>query len=171
MANNKTQRSWTPSVLVVEEKHGTYYYDATTREAFHEAALALLVERFNQGYWYNTPEQMYDDESKWEKNILTKIVPGYDPDADAETRKAVISTYRAENIESIKDEEARALVAGRLNQAIKRQKDKRKYAEWYKELERVIEEKDAASAWGILDDRSDHEYEGVELETLRRTGE
>lgn len=154
-------------ILVSKEKHGTYYYPASTTEELGKSALALLTERFNQGYWYLTPDEMYNDDSQWEKNALTKLVPEYNPEDDLETRQAALDKWHAENVAPIKDEDARKLVAEKLSKAIKRQKQKRAYQEWYTELERVVKEKDAPKAWGILRDRSDHEYEYVTLEDLQ----
>lgn len=39
-------------ILIVEEKHGTYYYDASTPEALEAAAAHIVASRLEDGYWY-----------------------------------------------------------------------------------------------------------------------
>ena len=43
-------------ILVVKEKHGSRYFEATTEEQLYKIALYLLKGRFNEGYWYSEPE-------------------------------------------------------------------------------------------------------------------
>ena len=39
-------------ILIVEEKHGTYYYDASTAEALEAASAFIVAQRLEDGYWY-----------------------------------------------------------------------------------------------------------------------
>jgi hypothetical protein len=43
-------------ILVLEEEHGNRYFDATTDEQLHKAALFVLRSRFDEGCWYPDPE-------------------------------------------------------------------------------------------------------------------
>lgn len=168
-------RPYTPSILIAHEKHGDYLYDATTPSALDESAFAILKHRFEEGYWYLTPDEVYNDEYQYEKNILSKIVPGwaeaYYVEGDKEKATQLIADYKEQNISVIPDAEAQNLVQTKLSKAIARERKKIAYAKWYSELERVIREEDKEAAWGILRDRSDYEYEHVELERLRKAGE
>src|ERR1017187_453922 len=42
-------------IIIAKEKHGDFYWDASTPEAWAASALALLTERFRAGYWYYDP--------------------------------------------------------------------------------------------------------------------
>ncbi len=41
-----------PYILAFKEKHGTFHYDASTRDLFHKACLAVVKRRNGEGYWY-----------------------------------------------------------------------------------------------------------------------
>jgi hypothetical protein len=158
-------KEWRPAVLVLKEKHGDSYYNATTREAFEENCLTILKQRFNEGYWYNTPDEVFPKDSKWDTTIF-QLIPDFPEDGTKEEKDTAISTWREANINVIPDEEARALVAKKLSKAIKNYNERSRYIKWYKELERVVAEEDKEAAWRILDDRSDYEYEGISLENM-----
>lgn len=162
-------KEWKPSVLVLYEKHGDFFYDATTREKFETNCLAILKERFDEGYWYNTPDEQYPKDSKWDTTIF-QLIPDFPEDGTKEEKDAAIATWREANVNVIPDADAQALVKQKLSKAIKNYNNRARYKKWYAELERVLEEKDASAAWKILDDRSDHEYERIELQDLEMYG-
>lgn len=166
----------TSRIIVAEEKHYTRYLDASTDEALARSALALLTERFNAGYWYSTPDAVYPDDSKWSTS-LKQLVPDYDPSADKELRIAALETYKSA-LALIPDEEAKKLAIKNLNQAIRRENEKREYTKWYNEVKNLVESQDwqavvtfkngstESKAWRILSERSDAEYEHVTLEKV-----
>lgn len=130
-------------VLVAKEKHGTRMIDA---EDIGAAALKLLTERFEEGYWYLDPEQE-------EHPFSLKL---------REERDALLA---------LPDEEV-----AKLPDAVKRERaraeadlaeDKRQHEE-YEEIKRAIEERDGDAAWRILQSRREHEYEYVELDEVER---
>ncbi len=45
-----------PYILAFEEKHGTFHYDASTRDLFHKACLAVVKRRNDDGCWYDYEE-------------------------------------------------------------------------------------------------------------------
>lgn len=134
-----TTRPWVPSVLIEKGKHGDFYYDATTLEAFQANAWAILKERWDAGYYYYKPEKPEYTGLPVEDIKALK-------DKDTELYKAAVTKwnrFKNENTYYLQDK-----------------------AFWDK-LERVIKNEEKAAAWVILDERGDHEYERIDLESLR----
>lgn len=46
-------------IIVVEEKHATYYLDASDLEAWKNNSWQLLKKRFEEGYWYLEDDPNY----------------------------------------------------------------------------------------------------------------
>lgn len=46
-----------PSVLILHEKHRNRYFVIPDDKALGEAALHVLKERMDEGYWYSEPEE------------------------------------------------------------------------------------------------------------------
>jgi hypothetical protein len=140
-------------IIVCHEKHGEWYYDASTPEQWARSALAILTERFNQGYWYNDP-----GEKPAEPN-------GY---LSKEQIEAMEEPYREQAVKI-------------HNSHVRNLRWYREEAEQYATIKRIVEEQDASlvtvgrgrwerqapAAWGPLADRSDGEYERVGLETVK----
>jgi hypothetical protein len=61
-------------ILVAHEKHGDRYFDASTDELLDAAAIFLLADRHNDGYWYPKPER---GESKDWYNQMKKVVDAH----------------------------------------------------------------------------------------------
>lgn len=167
-------------ILVVEDKHYTSYYPASTTEELAKSSLVLLTMRFENGYTYLTPDEMYPDDSEWTVSIK-QLIPNFPADDASKVEKAeAIRVWREANVDSIADKDARAVVAKKLNSAIKNYNEKFQYIKWYNELERIVAEQDLSTvtvgrnkyerqeprAWRILEERSDYEYERVSLEKL-----
>lgn len=134
MSNTK---EWTPSVLVEHGKHGEYYWDATTQEKFQANCLAILKNRFDQGWYYYEPE-----EPTKPKGLLTK-----------EEIKELQQPYKGQAIQI-------------YNNYVRAKREYVSEKELWDELKAAIEENDGGLAWGVLYDRSDYEYERVSLEDL-----
>jgi len=65
-------------ILVVNEKHGDRYFDASTDAALHAAALKLVEERLEQG-WYGDWRQLDDTlENLNQKKMLLDLVSDQD---------------------------------------------------------------------------------------------
>lgn len=124
-------------ILIAKEKHGTRYFDASTPELLAESAFKLLKERWDDGYWY-----CLDD-------------PPEDKDVLSEEQIAALPT------ESLRNQESQ-----------KRKNYLRELYNWQDDEEEFLAIKDCIEnelkdkAWKLLRNRSDYEYENVELETL-----
>lgn len=171
-------------VLVTKEKHGDFYYDASTDEALAKSALAILTERWNQGYWYYDPDESDKETNEWRpealvENHVGEAWPGWDvPYAE---RAAVLNAHmELLKIKYGDDAEILALKTRKFRAAIEEYKERCDYRKWYAEAKALVESQDAdgvvtfksgrteAKAWWLLNERSDHEYEGVDLEPLQK---
>jgi hypothetical protein len=124
-------------ILIAKEKHGTRYFDASTPELLAESAFKLLKERWNDGYWY------YLDDPPEDKDVLS------------EEQIAALPTESLRNQESQKRE-----------YFLREQRDWEYLAEKYRAIKDCVENGLKNRAWKLLQNRSDYEYENVELETL-----
>lgn len=138
-------------VIVCHEKHGERYYDASTTETLAASALQILTDRWEEGYWYNDPREYYTEEK--------------------------MRTYTPEEIEALPSNELKV----RAEQQNRRAKDNQRQFDrdlaFYEQVQRVVEQQDLSTrtvgrgryerevpiAWDLLQERSDYEYERVEL--------
>jgi hypothetical protein len=122
-------------ILIQHHKHGEAIFDATTPEQLGKAALYILFNNNDCGFYY--------DEDK--------------PD-DLDFDPAAIDTM------------PESLRAGAKKQVEQHKRDVRRYLEvhsFYEDVQTALAEKNGALAWELLKARRDHEYERVELETVR----
>lgn len=154
-------------VITCHEKHDTPIWDATTPEAFAASALAILTERWRDGYWYHDPDADGLGTSEW-----------------AEARRAEIAAALALTKEEIDKlpASARQSILGLRGQARSESEHERQHRDWYARARTCVEEQDDGLvtvgggrwehqipvAWQLLEERSDHEYERVELVTLEQ---
>lgn len=156
----------TKQIIVADEKHGTYYYDADTPEAWAKSALKILTERFNQGYWYHDPI------GKPDKHPFS---------VEERTKREELLAMTDEQIDAIPSDEARVVLRKKRQQAQKRHREDERQSEEYQRIREVVEaqddgmivigkgkryEREEPKAWRLLDDRNDHEYERVSLEDV-----
>lgn len=140
------------NIIVCREKHVTDYWDASTPEAFAASALAILTSRWNQGYWYAHPDEVF--------------TPKYYP-------REII-----EDVESLPE----SLQAEAIRQNSRAKANQREYEDallWYIRAETLVQTQnnppektrngkyDTNEAWQLLNERSGYEYEGVDLERVR----
>lgn len=170
-------------VLVTKEKHGDYFYPAATDEELAASALQILTERDKEGYWYHDPDKMDQESERYRADeLIWNVLPeGHWPgwDADEELRVEVIkNAYRVMREKYSDDEEVLAMKKKKLDRAVQDYKHRREYRKWYKEMREVVDTQDLSMvtfksgrtsprAWEVLQERGDHEYEGVELEPLQ----
>jgi hypothetical protein len=150
-------------ILIARDKHETRYLNASTVEAWAASSLQLLRERLEQG-WYWAPK---DDED------------GLGTSEWADRRRVEIAEAMA-----LTDEQIEAL-PGRLRHEVLKERAQARQSiadaaharAWVKEVTALVRNKDMAmvtvgrgrwerqepKAWTYLYDRSDHEYEGVEV--------
>lgn len=124
-------------ILIAKEKHSTRYFDASTPELLAESAFKLLKERWDDGYWYEL-----DDPPK-EKEVLS------------EEQIAALPTESLRNQESQKRKNY-------LREVYNWQSDEKQYLS----IKDCVENGLKNRAWKLLQNRSDYEYENVELEYL-----
>jgi hypothetical protein len=157
-------------IIVAEEKHGTYYYDASTPEAWAWSSLKILTNRFNEGYWYydplNQPDQHeFSVKRRQERDELLAMTD--------------------EQIDAIPSDEVRVDVRKKIKRAKADYESDRSQSEQYERIKAVVEAQDDSlvtvgrgqferqepKAWRLLDERSDHEYERVTIEDVESPAE
>ena len=124
-----------PALLILKEKHDVVFFLVSDEEELFRIALRVLTTRHQSGYWYG-PDT--NPEPKIEMPIeAIEALP------EGETREMVEAVHRSQR---------RALGLW-----------KKTNAEWERIVD-VVQRKDGADAWRVLESRSDYEYEGVSLE-------
>lgn len=171
-------------IIVCEEKHSTRYWDASTDEAWASSSLAILTQRWNDGYWYHDPDKLDVQTRQWRPEAMIDLVlgdlwPGWD--ASFEQQQDAVTRYSTQLREKYGDDpEVLQMKLKKLKVATDEYKHRAAWREGYAEIKRVVEEQDLGFvtigsgrwerqepiAWQCLSARSDHEYEHVELETL-----
>jgi len=123
-------------ILVLEEKHGTRHFDASTDKLLAQAALSVLKARFDEGGWYYAPG-------------VAPTKPDF-AEADIEKMPASMQAAAKETFKQYR----RSLNAWQQE------------TDDYNRIKRAIDTNNGWLAWHILRDRSSYEYERAELETL-----
>ena len=131
-----------PRLLVVTEKHGSYYYFVQNEAVLHAAALAIVKRRFEEGYWYGREE---DFETGFDKAAYLEEKTRIETLQDKEIRNAALKAHAAK-LETVKWEQ--------------------KGRDHFLMAKKAVERGDGSLAWLLLQDRSGHEYEHVELERV-----
>lgn len=133
----------TPQLLILHEKHGEYYYHIADEAALFQVALMVLTGRHKSGYWYCNPtgHKLYHD-----KGVHTQA-----------------------DVDKIENPALKSEAASLLKAYLREQRDRREELDQYERIEKAIQENDGRAAWEILyDERSDGEYERVELTTYNQ---
>lgn len=143
-------------MIVAYEKHERRYLDASTDEAWAASSLKLLSERFNDGYCYHSPDELYDAEGEYSDLAAAELT---------DEQIAELPGHSVRRAAELARKQAQAEFA-----------EKQKYERWYRAMQEVVENADLSfvgkgrqqrpRAWGLLQMRSDAEYESVSLETL-----
>ena len=123
-------------ILVLTEKHGYRYFDASTDKLLAQAALLVLKERQEDGGWYEKPDAEPPPLDFAESDIDKMPASMRD---EARTKYKLYRSLCNDYREACDDQ-------ARVNHA--------------------ISTNDGMSAWHILRDRSRYEYERAELENL-----
>lgn len=138
-ATHVKKKVFVPGVVVLEEKHGTAYYNAPDEETLHKVALTILKGRHKAGYWYHKPEAP----KKPDYTDPTEIA-GLRGDLKKRAEER-LTRYKGE-LAQYEDEKLR-----------------------FEDIQKAVRENDGALAWRILRERSDYEYEKVTLESFSTT--
>jgi hypothetical protein len=147
-------------IIVCQEKHGTRYYDASSDEEWAKSALKILSDRLDDGYWY------YDPRAESHPFSL-----------DLRKKRDELLAITDEQIDAIPSEEARDLLRAKREQARAELREEADEIEEYERIRAVVEAQDESfvtvgrsrepKAWRLLEARSGHEYESVELADLK----
>ena len=127
-------KSIDPSVLVVKEKHGTWYIYVPDVETLYRRALGLLTDRLESGYWYS------------------------------ECSKPVSPGFTLKDVEAFPEGAIKSLALRQLKDYEDTLKYWAADTADFADLKKAVEEKDGKRAWDILKQRSRYEYESVVLE-------
>lgn len=152
-------------LIVCEEKHGTFYWPASTPEEWAESSLAILTERFNEGYWYYDPTT--EEPSEWS----SKFMAAYE--------RALALTI--EEIAAL-PEDAQKSIALTIKNGRRQADEDAEAHQFYEKAKAIVEAQDAGfttigkgryerqvpKAWLLLEAHSDHEYEQVTLEKFSK---
>lgn len=125
-----------PSVLIFKEKHGKRYFHVPDDKALFAAALHVLAERKEDGYWYPSPP--FGDTPE-EPDVKPEDIEKLPKSLQA-TAKKKLDAYRAAMVEIQDDVLEHAAI------------------------EKALADKDGRAAWECLRNRRDAEYEGFDLE-------
>lgn len=125
-------------ILILHEKHGTYYWPAETDTELYHSALKILTGRFMQNAYYYEPDKPRNN-SELSLEEINKL-----PN-DSKIKDFAIKNYIS-YIKNLKCYDSDLLIWEDINKAVK--------------------EKDGKLAWQCLRDRSDCEYERVKLAKL-----
>lgn len=155
---DKGQASGRRRVIVAKEKHEKRMLEATTDEAWAQSALALLTERFNDGYWYNDPSS---DKSEW------TVKKHKERSELLEMKEEVIAA-----LPEFAQEDMRRKIASARRDAAEDAKELQQYLR----IKQVVESQDLSWigknrgrqpwAWALLMARTEYEYEGVGLSEI-----
>jgi hypothetical protein len=125
-----------PSVLVVKEKHGTWYIYVPDLETLYRRALGLLTNRLESGYWY--------------VECLKPVSPG----------------FTLKEVEAFPEGTIKSLALRQLKDYEETLKNWEEEAADFADLKKAVEDKNGKRAWDTLKRRSHYSYEEVALEPL-----
>lgn len=153
-------------ILILKEKHGEEYYDASTKEKLAEACLKVLKDRYESGYYYQEPKiEEYFNPSKESQEILNMTPETLDslPDTlreDFKLKQAKLKTQKIRATVQYDNEKewfdsVKNLINLPVEEAIKKTVTNRT-----KTVSKPL-------AYHLLAARDDYEYESIRLVTLK----
>lgn len=126
------------NILILKEKHGTYYLDASSRDAFLAACLLTVKRRVDENWFYHS----WNPDEVIQPDLEEEVVRGL---PDSETKTDLLEAWENYRKELVRVEHNNDIV----------------------ELaELAAKTDDPYLAWYVLTERKNHEYEGFELEQL-----
>lgn len=114
-------------IIIAKEKHGDRFYDASTPEAWAKNALKILTERWNEGYWYEDPDDDGLGNSEWADKRRE------------EYKKACALTE--EEIEALPEDARKTVLTMRKNAKRETEEDIM-HRKWYEQAKQVVEDQD-----------------------------
>lgn len=125
-----------PRLLVFREKHGVSYYLVNDDNMLYAAALKVLTQRFETGYWYYKPAKKPEAPDFTQEQVAT--MPASMQAGANEKLSAYTRALRRYDVE----------------------------VEDYESIKKAVKAKDGKLAWQSLCAHQNAEYEGFRLECL-----
>jgi len=125
------------SIIIFQEKYGDRYFDASTSESTNAACLVILKERFNS-HWYDYSRQEPSD-----KNILSE-----------------------EQIAQLPTENLKTQELSKRKDYLRELRYYQNEINFYERAKITVETNNPKTAYQLLLERNDGEYEGFEIENL-----
>lgn len=150
MTTQRKTRPFVPGVIVLEEKHGTYYYDGSTIEKCRAVALSVLRQRDKEGYWYHHPDQLWPNGASGEAPF-------------SEEKLATI----AELCEQLGDDSSLRDAKRKNNSWARERREYTDALSWWEDKEQALAENDGNAAWTLLMERADYQYESFRKERFQ----
>lgn len=135
------------SVLVVEEKHGTHYHLVANEAQLHAAALDVIKQRYEEGYFYGSAEDVEETKKdRAEKQVRYRALKA---ELEGLTNEHLIAAGKSE--------------LATLAEGFKYDTESIRH---YEMAKKAVETSNGLLAWCLLESRSDYEYERVHIEPL-----
>ena len=133
-------------IMVVKEKHGIGYFDVSTPERLHKAAVHILKQRLKIG-WYGEEKELTS-----RSNELIKE-----------------RSHLERELELTQDDEVRAFINDRLGRVKNDFWYAKEGADFLNKVQKIINDTSVESieklfAWNLLYSRTDYQYERVQIE-------
>lgn len=125
-------------ILVLEEKHGTTFLNASTDAKLHKAALSVVKSRLDPEYGF------YCEEDPPESENITQA-----------------------DIDKLPDGRGKNLLVAQLKNYERDLKEYEQINQNYSNAKKAVKTHDGKTAWRILQSRSGWEYEGVYLAEVK----
>ena len=127
-------------ILVLEEKHGTFFLNASTSPKLNRAALSVVKARLHPDWGY-----YYEEDPPESINITQEDIDKLPDGRGKETLKRQLEQYKKAFSHYERDRQD------------------------YEDAKRAVKTKDGKLAWQLLANRSNrgYEYEGVHLEEVK----
>lgn len=141
-------------IMIAHQKHGERFFDVSTPEKLAKASLKLLTDRWKEDCWYYPPEPASN-------RVKLRFV---NEDGTLYTDSQIETLPKAMQTSAKAERNAFKMARSEYEEEMRT----------YKEIERVVKEKDLSLvpfrktekrpiAWILLNDRSDYEYERIEI--------
>ena len=146
-------------IVVFREKHGERYFDATDPVELNKVFLEIMRERMELG-WYFAPDPDYPVE--WTEAMeLDEATIEVLPDSIKSQVNKLRKAYKKAEAENAKEQRWWELANELLD--MPQEKAETHFHEWTIRLSTGLKKKRMLMATGLMDYRSDCEYEGFEV--------
>ena len=131
-----------PLLIVLKEQYGNNYFLALNEEDFNNAIYKIVSDRYNEGYWYSTIQEL-EDELKEEKEDSPEM--------------------SLEQVNALKDGKIKEVALREISSYGKRIRRIEKDINNLKILEKALKEKNYQKLYAFLCLRQSYEYENFDI--------